>query len=187
MRSTGGIDVVIPSLGRPSLRRLLEALAPQSDRLARIFVIDDRPGGDAPAVPAGVDVTVLRAPGRGPAAARNLGWRASSAEWLAFLDDDVVPARDWAERLLADLSDLPPAVAGSQGSIEVPLPPRRLTDWERNVASLSTARWITADIAFRRDALESVGGFDERFPRAYREDIDLAMRLLRSGWRIVPG
>ena len=28
--------------------------------------------------------------GRGPAAARNAGWRAAAAtEWVAFLDDDV--------------------------------------------------------------------------------------------------
>jgi HAD superfamily hydrolase (TIGR01662 family) len=42
-------------------------------------------------------------------------------------------------------------------------------------------------MAFRRSALAAAGGFDERFPRAYREDADLALRLLRSGWRLVRG
>ena len=51
----------------------------------------------------------------------------------------------------------------------MPLPDgRRPTDWERSTAGLQDARWATADMAFARGALEAVGGFDERFPRAYR-------------------
>ena len=64
---------------------------------------------------------------------------------------------------------------------------RRPTDWERNVRGLETARWATADMAYRRAVLEEVGGFDERFPRAYREDADLALRVLRAGHRIERG
>jgi histidinol-phosphate phosphatase family protein len=58
---------------------------------------------------------------------------------------------------------------------------RRPTDWERNVAGLQDACWATADMAYRRAALQAVGGFDERFPRAYREDADLALRVLAAG------
>ena len=47
------------------------------------------------------------------------------------------------------------------------------------------ARWITADMAYRRAALSRVGGFDERFPRAYREDADLALRVREAGFRLV--
>jgi histidinol-phosphate phosphatase family protein len=72
--------------------------------------------------------------------------------------------------------------------VHVPLPAgRRPTDWERNVAGLQDATWATADMAVRRDALVAVGGFDERFPRAYREDSDLGLRLVAAGWRIVRG
>jgi histidinol-phosphate phosphatase family protein len=42
-------------------------------------------------------------------------------------------------------------------------------------------------MAFRRRALAAVGGFDERFPRAYREDADLGLRLRRAGYEIVTG
>jgi hypothetical protein len=79
-------------------------------------------------------------------------------------------------------------VAGSQGRIRVPLPSGRApTDWERNVKALEAARWATADLAYRRSALARVGGFDERFRRAYREDAELALRLLAAGYRIVRG
>jgi histidinol-phosphate phosphatase family protein len=129
-------------------------------------------------------------PGRaaGPAAARNLGWRRATAEWVAFLDDDVVPGPGWLAALAHDLDRLPAGVAASQGRVRVPLPAgRRPTDWERNVRGLETARWATADMAYRRAVLAEVGGFDERFPRAYREDADLGLRVVRAGYRIVGG
>jgi histidinol-phosphate phosphatase family protein len=131
---------------------------------------------------------VVRGRAAGPAAARNLGWRMATAAWVAFLDDDVEPGPAWLADLEADLAALPPEVAGSQGRLRVPLPAgRRPTDWERNVHGLETARWATADMAYRRAVLEEVGGFDERFPRAYREDADLALRVLRAGHRIERG
>src|SRR5918996_781044 len=47
--------------------------------------------------------------------------------------------------------------------------------------------WIAADLAYRRAALAAVGGFDERFPRAFREDSDLALRIMDTGGRLVRG
>ncbi|MGD9735554.1 MAG: HAD-IIIA family hydrolase [Solirubrobacterales bacterium] len=187
--SPPAVDVVVPTLGRDSLQRLLAALAPQLPQLGggRLIVADDRRDPSPPlALPQ--SATVVRAGRRGPAAARNLGARAGHAEWISFLDDDVVPDRDWAERLVADLASIPAAVGASQGRLRVPLPAgRRPTDWERNVAGLERARWITADMAVRRQAFAAVGGFDERFAAAYREDTDLALRLLGAGWRIARG
>jgi hypothetical protein len=187
------VDVVIPTIGRDSLRTLLEALAPQADAFdGRIVLVDDRRDASTP-LP-GVDgelrdrIDVIQGRAAGPAAARNLGWRAASAEWIAFLDDDVEPPDRWALALVEDLVALSHDVAASQGRIQVPLPDDRApTDWERNVAGLEHARWATADMAYRRDVLEEVGGFDERFPRAYREDADLALRVIDAGYRIVHG
>jgi histidinol-phosphate phosphatase family protein len=177
-------EIVIASAGRPSLDTLITALAGAEQR---IVVVDDRRGDGEPlALPAAV--RVIPGPARGPAAARNAGWRACRADWIAFLDDDVVPAPRWLEQLAADLAAAEPDVAGVQGRIVVPLPAdRRPTDWERSTRGLETARWATADLAYRRSALVAAGGFDERFPRAYREDADLGLRLTRAGHRIVTG
>jgi histidinol-phosphate phosphatase family protein len=177
-------DVVVPTAGRSSLAALLERL--DAAGWQRLIVVDDRRAGPPLAVPAGAEL--LRSGGRGPAAARNVGWRAATARWVAFLDDDVLAPADWGERLAVDLAAAGPRVAASQGRVRVPLPrERRPTDWERNVAALQDAQWITADLALRRAALADVGGFDERFPRAYREDADLALRLLDAGWELAHG
>jgi histidinol-phosphate phosphatase family protein len=183
-------DVVVPTVGRDSLRLLLSALAAaDGPPPGRVLVVDDRRDRSrALRVGELVGVEVVAGRGAGPAAARNLGWRRASAEWVAFLDDDVIPSETWLADLARDLDGLGPEVAASQGRVRVPMPSgRRPTDWERNVRGLETARWATADMAYRRSVLDEVGGFDERFPRAYREDADLGLRVVRAGYQIVSG
>jgi histidinol-phosphate phosphatase family protein len=188
-------DLVIPTIGRPSLAPLLEDLALAEGPLPdHILVVDDRRDPSGPLfcgwLPERVRsrLEVVRSYGRGPAAARNTGWRASTATWIAFLDDDVRPDHDWPAKLAADLALAEADVGAVQGRVRVPLPAaRRPTDWERNVGGLEGARWTTADIAYRREALSRLGGFDERFTRAFREDAELALRTVAAGWRITTG
>lgn len=195
-------DVVVPSIGRPSLLALLRSLAAQDGPApAEVVVVDDRREvADDGALEAELQgalagdgalpwrLRVVRSRGGGPAAARNLGWQVTASPWVAFLDDDVLLPAGWSRGLAADLAAAGPDVGGSQGRLDVPLPAgRRPTDWERGTKGLETAAWATADMAYRRAALEAVAGFDERFPRAYREDADVALRVRRAGWRLVRG
>jgi histidinol-phosphate phosphatase family protein len=187
-------SIVIPTIGRPSLYRLLDQLGRGTGPAPDLVVVADDRRFDGEGRPAlrvesmPWPVAVVRTGGRGPAAARNAGWRTARSPWIAFLDDDVEVASDWAARLVADLLAADDDVGGSQATLVVPLPAgRRPTDWERNTAGLQDAAWITADMAYRRAALESVHGFDERFPRAFREDADLAVRVRSAGWRLSRG
>lgn len=182
----------MPTVGRTSLGATIEALLGAGGAgPEEIVVVDDRPGGRAGPLllpSEAVGVRVLSSGGRGPAAARNVGWKASQSEWVAFLDDDVVPSSTWCADLVDDLVVLDRQIAASQGRIVVPLPPgRRPTDWERGTAGLEHACWATADMAYRRDVLEEVGGFDERFERAFREDADLGLRVSEAGYLILRG
>jgi HAD superfamily hydrolase (TIGR01662 family) len=190
---TPSYAVVVPTVGRPELRTLLASLrvaCAAGPRPLDLVVVDDRAlpdSGRNPPLDLGPDpvpgVRVLRTGGRGPAAARNTGWRSVRTEWVAFLDDDVVVPERWALALELDLATAGPGVAGVEGRIVVPLPEHRPpTDLERNTAGLQTAAWATADMAYRHTALAAVHGFDERFPRAYREDADLALRVREAGW-----
>ncbi len=179
-------DLVVPTVGRPSLTALLERLDADDGPVPRtIVVVDDRrPGADPLALPpvGGVEPVVIRSGGRGPAAARNAGARAGCAPWICFVDDDVLPRRGWLPALSDDLAATTADVVAVQGRVHVPLPADRpALDRERSVQGLEDAPWITADMAVRRSCFDAVGGFDERFPRAYREDTDLALRLRRRG------
>ena len=185
--------VVVPTVGRPSLAVLLRALADGGGPSPEaVVVVDDRRHGPS-LVPKLADIglphlEVVRSGGGGPARARNLGWRHARTPWVSFLDDDVVPDADWRERLAGDLAAAGSEVAGIKGRVRVPLAAgRKPTDWERGTAGLADAQWITADLTYRRSSLSAVGGFDERFPRAFREDSDLALRVVATQGRVVDG
>lgn len=189
------VAIVIPTVGRPSLALLLESLAASAGPLPRQLILaDDRARPDGAlrlgALPARLTsrLRLVHSGGGGPAAARNAGWRAAKASWVAFLDDDVIVGPSWLTDLAEDVENARADTAGISGVVHVPLPKdRRPTDWERGTAGLVDAQWITADLAYRRDLLCQVGGFDERFLRAFREDSDIALRVLDAGYSFSQG
>jgi GT2 family glycosyltransferase len=190
------VSVVIPTCGRaPLLQRCLAALLAQ-DLPAEgfeIIVVDDghdpatqalvqRLAAGTPGAPALRCLASPAGPRGGPAAARNAGWRAARAPLIAFTDDDTLPARDW---LACGVQAMRRGAAALAGRVEVPLPVWRApTDHERVTQGLAHTEFATANAFVQRRALERVGGFDERFTRAWREDSDLQFRLLEAHERV---
>lgn len=183
------ISVVMPTYRRPQLlARCLDALMAQTlpGDAYEIVVVDDGSTDDcralcehyAAAVQAtdGPTLRYLRPLGtRGPAAARNRGWRDARGALIAFTDDDTVPDRDWLREGEAAMA--PAHRVAVWGQVHVPLP-EAMTDNARNTAGLENAVFVTANAFVRRDALLAVGGFDERYRRAWREDTDLYFALI---------
>jgi glycosyltransferase involved in cell wall biosynthesis len=189
------VSVVVPTYRRPALltRCLGAILAQRLDPAAfEIVVVDD---GHDDATRDAVEALARRsvrptirylrpARGRGPAVARNAGWRAAHAPLIAFTDDDTIPDPDW----LAEGERAIGRAAAVAGRVLVPRgddASTRPTDHELMTRGLERAEFVTANAFVRRDALATVGGFDERFARAWREDSDLQFRLLEDVGTIV--
>ncbi len=178
-------SVVVPTYRRPDLLdRCLKALATQDlGQAYEVIVADDAAHEETRRQVEGwpaVRYVPVRAT-HGPAAARNAGWRAARGEIIAFTDDDTVPDPGWLRAGVAALD----SADAAWGRIRVPLP-QPPTDYQRNEAGLETAEFATANAFCHREALEAVGGFDERFTAAWREDADLFFTLLEKGYRVVP-
>jgi GT2 family glycosyltransferase len=181
---TVAASVVIPTYKRPELlARCLAALAEQ-DVCAQweVIVVDDEPSEATRAVVENKAFPVLlryipNSGRRGPAAARNVGWRAARGRIIAFTDDDCIPDAGW---LSAGLAAMASEVVGATGRIVVPTedPP---TDYERAIKGLERAPFATASCFYLRSALVTTGGFDERYRAAWREDTDLEFRMARLG------
>ena len=180
------VSVVVPTCGRPQLlKRCLHALLAQTldPRDVEIIVVDDGHSQPTQMLVATLAVAdpswTLRclrpAHGRGPAAARNTGWRAARGDIVAFTDDDAEPAFDWLVQGLAAMQHSGWAALG--GRVVVPHGASRPTDHERMTQGLEQTAFVTANAFVRRSALVQVQGFDERFTRAWREDSDLQFRL----------
>jgi glycosyltransferase involved in cell wall biosynthesis len=177
------VTVVVPTYGRPALlSRCLGALAAQTLPRAEYEVIvvsdgpDERTRQCIAASPCRVKHLELERHS-GPAAARNTGWRAAAAPVAAFTDDDTIPSSDWLAAGLAALEQGCDAVSG-RVVMPIPQPP---TDYERDAARLAHSEFVTANCFVTIAMLEAVGGFDERFELAWREDSDLHFKLLTRG------
>jgi GT2 family glycosyltransferase len=181
------VCVVIATRGREEgLARALDALAAQGleqERLEVVVVRDGDPPGPVAAAPEGLTVRFEAVePPRGPAAARNVGWRASGAPLIAFTDDDCRPAPGWLDALLRS------ADGGSvflQGRTEPdPRELDRLSGLSRSQLIEGPTGWYqTCNMAYPRELLERLGGFDESFPGPAGEDTDLGLRALEEGAR----
>jgi glycosyltransferase involved in cell wall biosynthesis len=117
---------------------------------------------------------IRQEPNRGPAAARNAGWRAATAGVVCFTDDDCTPDPGWLAALTAasDHADISqgrtmpdPGQAGNRGPFS-----RTMT------VPFEEGFYETCNIAYHRGLLERLGGFDESFRYPYGEDTDLAWR-----------
>jgi GT2 family glycosyltransferase len=188
------VSVVVPTCGRPELlSRCLAALILQRFDTGRfeIIVVDDRPSERTRMVVEdwaehgarrGPQVSYIASPGpHGPAAARNFGWRAARGDIIAFTDDDTVARTTWLEEGMRVFED--PAVDAVWGRIVMPLH-RTPTDYELDAKGLERAEFVTANCFCRKATLERIGGFDERFRFAWREDADLYFNLLDIDARV---
>ena len=185
------VSVVIPTYRRPELlERCLRALDQQDlDPGAFEVLVADDAASEATRAQVESRARTMRPAVRyiavtqrhGPAAARNAGWRAARGAIVAFTDDDCRPEPGWLSCGLAAFGEDTAAVSGQ---VMVPLPDDP-TDYERDASGLERAEFVTANCFCRRAALEQVGGFDERFAAAWREDSDLQFALLRAGLKIV--
>lgn len=185
-------SVVVPTFRRPELLdRCLSALVGQDlDRASyEVIVADDAASAETrrrverwAARPSPALRYVAVTGTRGPSGARNAGWRLACGGVVAFTDDDCVPDRRWLSAGLA-VFDADETVAAVTGAIAVPLSATP-TDYERDAAGLERSEFVTANCFCRRAVLEALGGFDERFAAAWREDSDLHFRLLARGARV---
>jgi hypothetical protein len=99
---------------------------------------------------------------------------------VAFIDDDCVPTSAWLRELVeaAGAADVVQgAVRPDPGQAEAAGP------FSRTLRVEEARFFQTANVLYRRDLLERLGGFDERFPKACGEDTELAYRAKAAGAR----
>lgn len=212
MGSGTDLAAIICTHARPHyLAACLAGLGAQQGGRPRSIVVDSAsPAPQAAEIArlaAAAGAQLIRAEQPGLSHARNLGLAASGAAWSAFLDDDAIPAPDWATQLRAAIAALPPDVVALGGRIlpawEKPLPgwwPPALrgvltiVEWEghgEDGRDLPPGVAIYgANMAFRTAALAAIGGFPEELGRVGRrllsgEEVEVLDRLRAAGHRIV--
>lgn len=209
------LSVIVASYKRcEPLELCLEDLAAQetSRPYEVILVLQAHPEGEGARIRerfAGrLDLQVAEYPkGLGTSRARNAGLAMARGEFVAFLDDDVRLPPTWVGAILGFYDD--PELGAVGGFVDHPghyNPVRKAAyrmlgltsnryriDWGGfNVGPAShpaqdqPAAWLSGgNMSFRRKAIEAVGGFDEALGSFWHEDVDVAHRVAKSGWKMI--
>ena len=182
------ISVVVCSYnGHRTLRECLAGISKVEYPNFEVIVIDDGSSPPLEPIVAQYGFRAIRTPNQGLSAARNLGMQAAKGEIVAYIDDDAYPDPDWLT-YLAD-SFLKTTHVGIGGPNIAPPGDGRIADCVANapggpvhvLLSDDTAEHIPGcNMAFRKAALQAIGGFDPQF-RVAGDDVDLCWRLQRQG------
>jgi glycosyltransferase involved in cell wall biosynthesis len=202
------VSVVVCTRDRPDdLRRCLESLTALAYPQTEVLVVDNASRGDETRLAAEEhSVRCVREDKPGLDFARNRGIAESHGSFVAFADDDVIVDPGWVDQLLLGFEDesimcvtglTMPAELASEAQMAF----ERYGDggfrkgYERRVfdrLNLSPAAagkvGAGANMAFRREAFDVVGGFDEALdcgtPAKAAGDLDMFYRILAAGYSI---
>ncbi len=182
------ISVVVCSYnGAATLAETLGAIGRLDYPVFETIVVDDGSSDGTAGVALRFPARLVRSEHRGLGAARNVGWQEARGPIVAYLDDDAYPDRDWL-RFLA-LALRPASVVGAGGPNLPPAGDGRVAAAVACAPGGPNPVLLTDDraehlagcnMAFRREALERIGGFDPVF-RSAGDDVDVGWRLLASG------
>jgi glycosyltransferase involved in cell wall biosynthesis len=184
------VSIVIPTYKRPALlKRCIDSLLSQDfpKEEFEIIIITDGPDEETLSMVQQFtcntcfkNISCYCLPSKkGPAAARNAGWKIGKGRLILFTDDDCIAHKDWVKYYFNAFEFYAEPFIAFTGRIIVPRSTHP-TDFELNTAHLEHADFVTANCACSKMALEKVNGFDEAFTMAWREDSDLEFKFLKQ-------
>jgi O-antigen biosynthesis protein len=185
------ISVVVCSYnGSRTIRDTLEWLGRLEYPSYEVIVIDDGSTDTTAEIAREFGVKMINTPNNGLSHARNLGLAAAAGEIVAYTDDDAYPDPHWLTYLaLAFTStdhagiggpNIPPPGDGPLAACVANAPGGPI----HVLLSDDVAEHIPGcNMAFRKDRLQAIGGFDPQFRRA-GDDVDVCWRLQERGWTL---
>jgi cellulose synthase/poly-beta-1,6-N-acetylglucosamine synthase-like glycosyltransferase len=191
------VSIVVPAFNEAAgIERAVRSLAAGAYPELEVIVVDDGSTDGTAALVERLElpeVVVIRQQNRGKPAALNRGLAAARHEVVVMVDADTVFEPETLRRLVQPLTD--PAVGAVSGNTKVGNRHGLLGSWQhieyvmgfnldrRLYDVLECMPTVPGAIgAFRRQALEEVGGISEA---TLAEDTDVTIALGRAGWRVV--
>jgi GT2 family glycosyltransferase len=176
------LSVIIPTYNRNDLlSKCLEKISPSSQNVAafdyEVIVTDDSKDAIAKRLIAENFPWAkwIAGPKMGPAANRNHGANEAKGNWLVFIDDDCLPNDNLLHEYMNALINHKNTLV-FEGCIKVDRPQSSFIE-ESPINENGGYLWSCNFMIERKLFIDTLQGFDEQFPYAAMEDVDLDYRL----------
>ncbi|MFP5437178.1 MAG: glycosyltransferase family 2 protein [Bacteroidia bacterium] len=183
------ISIVVPTCNRPQmLTACLDKFSHEVQRLDssvyEVIITDDSSDDATQKLIATQypDIKYFKGPRKGPAFNRNSGAANATGEWVMFIDDDCIPSDDLVKEYLKAIADNP-GVQVFEGCIKADREKKH--HLEESPINVTGGYMWSCNIMLSRLFFNELGGFDEGFPFAAMEDVDLRVRVNKSGKKII--
>lgn len=200
MKEPAPVSVIIPAYNSENyIRQAIGSVLAQSLPVSEIIVVDDGSSDRTSEIARSLGATVIRQLNRGVSAARNVGIRTALNEWVAFIDQDDLWAREKIESQWAAIQLYPDvgivschmgwfeydSTTGYSSEVDLRDP---LTPTEQDDGSVTYFHRVNDELPFsrmtdyvssvliRRDLLLSVGMFNETLTQ--NEDLECFLRVI---------
>jgi glycosyltransferase involved in cell wall biosynthesis len=182
------ISVVVCTYnGSRTIRNCFENLLKLDYPNFEVIVVNDGSTDESANIAREYDFRLISSENQGLSSARNIGLEAATGEIVVFIDDDAFPDRDWLKYLAATF--LTTDCAGVGGPNIAPIGDGKIADCINNAPG-GPAHVLVSDreaehvpgcnMAFRKDCLKAIEGFDPQFKIA-GDDVDLCWRIQQCG------
>ena len=182
--------VVCTYNGSKTIRDCMEGLLAVDYPDFEVIVVDDGSTDGTAEIVRQYGFCVISTKNQGLSSARNTGMKAATGEIIAYLDDDAYPDPDWLTYLAAAFIHSPHAAVGGPN-----IPPKGdgpIAECVANapggpvhvlISDREAEHIPGCNMAFRKAALQLIGGFDPAF-RAAGDDVDVCWRLQEKGFTL---
>lgn len=185
------ISVIVCSFnGARTIRDCFEGLLRLEYPDYEVIVVNDGSSDRTAAITEEYGFRLINTKNGGLSRARNIGLEAATGEIVAYIDDDAYPDVHWLTYLAATLEST--SHVGVGGPNIPPPGDGPIADCVANapggpihvLLSDQEAEHIPGcNMAFRKAALQAIGGFDSQF-RVAGDDVDLCWKLQEKGWTL---
>jgi N-acetylglucosaminyl-diphospho-decaprenol L-rhamnosyltransferase len=191
-RKTVDVSIIIVNWNRlDDVLKNLHYLRRQKELRKEVVVVDNGSTDGSAERLSGLEwIRLIRLPTNvGPAEARNYGIRIASGRYIVFLDSDTVLPKSGLAKLVSRMEKDP--TIGIIGCRIVNSHTRKTDGWihalpesSHELREFDTYSFSAAGAIVRARALRAAGPFwDELF--IYNEEVDLSIRMVRAGYRIL--
>lgn len=199
------LSVVIVTYNRGNdLKESIEALLKLNVSPYEIIVVDSCSTDSTPQLVKKYPVKFISINQRSMVAARNVGWRHSKGDIIAFIDDDAIVSKAWSKYILEPFRDrkvggVVGRVISSKHGKKIVIPKKYndigkvfsnglvLGNFDLNKENtIEVDTLIGCNMAFRNNLIKEVGGFDENFKgNCFRDDTDISLRIKNLGYKLI--